>query len=65
MTSEDMDRRATLAMTVLFHNSGRRPGFMQVSQVRFNPLFILSKMVSAVNTGLVLATLTNQAIAAG
>jgi hypothetical protein len=31
MTSEDMDRHATLAMTVLFHTSGRRSGFMQVS----------------------------------
>jgi hypothetical protein len=34
MTSEDMDRHATLAMTVLFHNAGRRSGFMQVGLSR-------------------------------
>jgi len=33
MTSEAMDRHATLAMTVLFHHSGCHSGFVQASPI--------------------------------
>ena len=32
MTSEDMDRRATLAVTLLFHHLGRRSCFIKVNK---------------------------------